>query len=155
LTERLGKDITEDFENYEHTRSARNIMKDLPVIGNIVADSDAGGSTDSQKEGKPIKDFGASGLYGMKLDEKINEKINIDYNKGILYQIFCADFTFNEYYTYINEPKHLINPVRDITLFDFLPFELLTKSYWWMIPLCYIPWEMWCWSFVKPLELET
>ena len=49
LTERLGKDIVEDFEDAEHTRSARNILKDLPVVGHLEANSDKE-STDSQKE---------------------------------------------------------------------------------------------------------
>lgn len=33
LSKNLGKNIDEDFEEAEHTKSARRIFKDLPLIG--------------------------------------------------------------------------------------------------------------------------
>lgn len=50
-----------------------------------------------------------------------------------------ATWTFDEYVEFINEPKHLVNPVRDVKLFHFYPFEFVTQSPWWGIPLYYIP----------------
>ena len=40
---------------------------------------------------------------------------------------------------FINEPKHLINPIRDIILFENPFFELFTKTPWWLIPIAYAP----------------
>jgi cytochrome b involved in lipid metabolism len=36
IMERLGKNIQEDFEEAEHTKSAKNTFKELPVVGNIT-----------------------------------------------------------------------------------------------------------------------
>jgi len=62
-----------------------------------------------------------------------------DYNKALMFQVWNATWTFEEYVEYINEPKHLVNPTRDVKLFDFAPFEFATQSPWWGIPLFYIP----------------
>lgn len=53
------------------------------------------------------------------------------------------DWTFEEYTTYINEPKHLVNPVRNLKIFEFLPMELITMTPWWMIPLFWLPIAAW------------
>jgi len=99
-------------------------MKELPIIGSVLSDTQSSTSSDDNK-------FGAAGLYGMKLDNTLNEKIKFDYNKPLLTQLFEANFTFQEYHTYINEPKHLINPVRDIKLFETKWLELCSMSTWW------------------------
>lgn len=52
------------------------------------------------------------------LDTNVSEKLNFDYDKGIIYQIYSHDWTLEEYSAYINEPKHLVNPVRDLKMFD-------------------------------------
>jgi hypothetical protein len=57
-------------------------------------------------------------MYGIKFNEKVNSRLNFDYTKPLFMQIYNADFTFDEYVTYINEPKHFVNPVRDLVLFD-------------------------------------
>ena len=82
ITERLGKDIAEDFEDAEHTRSARNILNALTVVGHLEASSDKE-STDSQKETVNKNYGGADALYGMKFNDSVNKKINADYNKGL------------------------------------------------------------------------
>jgi len=48
-----GKNIDEPFEEAEHTKSARNIFKDLPVIGKM-RESDTS-STNSSNEAKNDK----------------------------------------------------------------------------------------------------
>ena len=48
--------------------------------------------------------------------------------------------TKEEYVRYVAEPKHLINPVRDIIMFDHWWLEMLTKTPWYHIPLFWIPW---------------
>jgi cytochrome b involved in lipid metabolism len=44
IMDRLGKDITEDFEEAEHTKSARKVLAALPVVGSVDSDDK---STDS------------------------------------------------------------------------------------------------------------
>ena len=39
IEDRLGKVIDTDFEEAEHTKSARNIMNELPVIGSLISDN--------------------------------------------------------------------------------------------------------------------
>lgn len=38
ISDRLGKVIDNDFEEAEHTKSAHNIMKELPVVGTLISD---------------------------------------------------------------------------------------------------------------------
>jgi len=38
---------------------------------------------------------------------------------------------------FINEPKHLVNPYRDIILFDNPFLELFTRTPWYFIPFAY------------------
>lgn len=70
---------------------------------------------------------------------ELKSKHVFDYDKALMYQIWNANWTFDEYVEYINEPKHLVNPVRNVILFDFALFEQATQSAWWGIPLFYIP----------------
>jgi 4-hydroxysphinganine ceramide fatty acyl 2-hydroxylase len=74
----------------------------------------------------------------------LNDKINFDYDRGLLWQIFCADFTFDEYVTYINEPKHLVNPIRDIKLFDHWFLEAGSKAPWWGVFVAWVPMMIAC-----------
>ena len=45
------------------------------------------------------------------------------------------NLNWDEYITFINEPKHLVNPIRDVIVFDNPFLELFTKSPWWLIPI--------------------
>lgn len=40
---------------------------------------------------------------------------------------------------FIDEPKHLINPVRDIVIFDTPFLEFFTRTPWWYVPMTFIP----------------
>jgi hypothetical protein len=64
--------IDEDFEEAEHTKSARKIFNDLPVVG-VMKNDDV-----KNNHG------GASGLDGTKL----SDKFKFDYSRGIIHQIF-------------------------------------------------------------------
>ena len=35
LVKNFGKRIDEEFEEFEHTKSARNVFRDLPLVGHI------------------------------------------------------------------------------------------------------------------------
>lgn len=50
-----------------------------------------------------------------------------------------ANLSWDDYITFINEPKHLVNPIRDIKVFDNWFLELFTKTPWWGIPIAFGP----------------
>lgn len=54
-----------------------------------------------------------------------------------------TNWTYEEYTQYINEPKHLVNPVRNLYLFEFFPLELVTMTPFWLIPLFWFPIAGW------------
>ena len=85
------------------------------------------------------KKSSAAGLDGASLESKFN----FDYTRGLWWQIWETEWTFEEYYKYINEPKHLVNPVRNLRLFDSDICELLTMAPWFLIPIVYIPLIAW------------
>jgi 4-hydroxysphinganine ceramide fatty acyl 2-hydroxylase len=60
--------------------------------------------------------------------------------------------TFEEYCRFINEPKHLVNPVRDLKLFDSNYLEVLSKTPWWGVPLCWCPYLLNA-IFASPLSV--
>ena len=69
----------------------------------------------------------------------MNKKINFDYDKGIIYQIYSHPWEFDDYYQFINEPKHLVNPVRDVRMFDTQFFEMFSKTPVYYIPIAFSP----------------
>ena len=75
--------------------------------------------------------------------KELNSKINFDYNKGLFWQMLFTDWTYEEYTQYINEPKHLVNPVRNLYLFEFFPLELVTMTPAWLIPVFWFPIAGW------------
>ena len=58
----------------------------------------------------------------------------------MLWQLFSMNITKDEYVRYVAEPKHMINPVRDIILFETPYLEIFTKTPWYAIPLTWLPW---------------
>jgi len=50
-----------------------------------------------------------------------------------------TEWSYDEYYDYINDPKVLVNPIRNVKLFDNGALELLTMTPWWLIPAVYLP----------------
>ena len=137
-----GKNIDEPFEDAEHTKSARNIFRDLPIVGKMK-ESDTS-STNSSTEDKKEKKTGKQGLTGLYGNE-LNSKIQFDYTKSLFWQLVQTDWSYEDYMQYINEPKHLVNPVRNLWLFDFQPLEIVTMTPAWLIPVAYAPLCYWCW----------
>lgn len=127
ITDLLGKNIEEEFEENEHTKSAKNTFKELPVVG-IMSKTDDSASTSSQgsNNAEDGKTGAASSMYGIKFNEKVNSRLNFDYSKSLFTQIYNAGFTYDDYLTYINEPKHFVNPVKDLVLFDNLFLETVS-----------------------------
>ncbi len=49
------------------------------------------------------------------------------------------DLKWEDYIQFINEPKHLVNPIRDIKLFDTYIIEIFSSTPWYLIPIAYGP----------------
>jgi cytochrome b involved in lipid metabolism len=67
----LGRRIDEDFEEAEHTKSARNIFKELKIIGKVE-------TAENSKKQKTFEGMGG-------LSSSVSERLNFDYSKGIIY----------------------------------------------------------------------
>lgn len=50
-----------------------------------------------------------------------------------------ANLNWDDYIEYINQPKHLVNPVRDIVLFDNYFLEFFSKTPWYGVPIAWLP----------------
>lgn len=81
LENEYGKCIDEPFEEAEHTKSARNIFKDLKVVGKMRETDTA--STGSSNDASPTtsKKNGFTGLYG----NDLNSKLQFDYTKSLFW----------------------------------------------------------------------
>lgn len=97
-----------------------------------LKDQDEGSTASSdEKESKASPEA----LYGLEL----NSKLNFNYDKGVFWQMLHCDWTYDEYYQFINEPKHLVNPIRSVRLFESDLVEFCSKTYYWLLPLCWLP----------------
>ena len=47
--------------------------------------------------------------------------------------MLTADWEYEEYMQFINEPKHFVNPVRDLKMFDSEFLEPFSKCPWYVI----------------------
>lgn len=124
IEEYLGKCIDEPFEDAGHTKSARLIFRDLDRIGVLEGQINEKSDTINPK-----------GLDGFDLQSKLK----LDYSKGLYKQLLEANLTWDDYIQFINEPKHMVNPVRDIILFDNKFFEFFSMTPWYGILLAWIP----------------
>ena len=50
-----------------------------------------------------------------------------------------ANLKFDDYVHFINEPKHLVNPIRDVKIFDNKYLEFFSMTPWYAIPLAWAP----------------
>uniref|UniRef100_A0A7S3MVI9 Fatty acid 2-hydroxylase n=1 Tax=Strombidium inclinatum TaxID=197538 RepID=A0A7S3MVI9_9SPIT len=129
----LGTHIDEKFEEAEHTKSARKLFKDIPSLGKMKTNDETDvGSDDNLQAGAASHMDGGSSLGCTR---------EFDYSKGLFKQMWDCDWSFEEYYVFINEPKVLVNPVRNLKLFDgyFSFLEIVTMTPWWLIPLFWVP----------------
>jgi 4-hydroxysphinganine ceramide fatty acyl 2-hydroxylase len=84
---------------------------------------------------------------------KMESSIKLDYSKGIMWQLWQAEFNLEQYCKFVNEPKHFVNPVRDIIMFDNWIMEGGSRTHWSVVPLFWTPmmcWYLYC-SNVGPL----
>jgi 4-hydroxysphinganine ceramide fatty acyl 2-hydroxylase len=89
----------------------------------------------SDDSNQAVTNNGAANIDGGTL----KSKFDFDYNKGLWWQIMNTEWTYEEYYDYINDPKVLVNPIRNVKLFENDFLELVTLTPWWLIPAIYVP----------------
>lgn len=51
--------------------------------------------------------------------------------------MWYTEWKFEDYVQWINEPKHIVNPIRDVKLFGNPFLEAITMSPWYLIPIFY------------------
>jgi 4-hydroxysphinganine ceramide fatty acyl 2-hydroxylase len=84
----------------------------------------------------------------------LKSKIQLDYTKAIYPQMLNANLQWDDYILFINEPKHLVNPIRDIRLFDSDILEFFTMTPWYFIPCFWSPFVIYHTFFENPLPLQ-
>jgi len=125
IEQNLGTDITEKMEEAQHSPNAyRNLAK--YKIGLIKTANDA-----EKKQDDDHKE------YSQELIDAVNRKMNLQ--KPVLYQIYKANFTIQEYMTFIHDPKLLNDPPRDLRIFQSDFFEFFSMTPWYIVPLFWFP----------------
>jgi len=135
IEEKLGKDITEAYYDAEHSSSAKTTLMELK-IGYIAK---------TQLKLNPEKELADNVSVSTSSTPKSNkakftrEDIakKIDLKKGLCYQVW-SKLTKDEYVSFVEDPKHLIEP-KDAILFDSWYLEMFTKTPWYAIPLFWGP----------------
>ena len=102
ISKLYGASVDKEFEEQGHSRAAKRLFNEFPVVGTV--------------EGlvkKAAPNF--TGLEG----QKCESKLVIDFSRGVFNQLWNRkDYTLEDYVQFINEPKQLINPVRECKVFD-------------------------------------
>jgi 4-hydroxysphinganine ceramide fatty acyl 2-hydroxylase len=76
----------------------------------------------------------------------MKEKYEFDTTKGLWWQMMWTPWTLEEYIQYLEEPKVLINPWRNVKLFDNWFFEEITQGPYWMTPVVTFPVAYYYWT---------
>ena len=66
-----------------------------------------------------------------------------DVTKGHWWQMMNTKWTLDDYINYLEEPKMLINPWRNVKLFDNVALEWITGGPWYMTPVVTLPVACW------------
>lgn len=76
----------------------------------------------------------------------MKEKYVFDTTKGLWWQMMWTPWTLEEYIQYLEEPKLLINPWRNVKLFDNWFLEAITQGPYWMTPVATLPVAYYFWT---------
>ena len=139
IDDHIGKDITSLFYQYEHSRIAKRLLKEIKI--GTFASNNNGDSTsvDSEREERD------------KEDKALREVV--DPSKGTIYQVFTK-FNKKRYMEYINDPKHITNPGELMRMFDAPYLEIFSRTPWFVIPIVWIPVLMYnAWLATENLSL--
>jgi 4-hydroxysphinganine ceramide fatty acyl 2-hydroxylase len=122
----VGKDITEQFYDEEHTKIALRLLNDLK-IGTISPDADEQVSQQTVTDHSRMKE-----IEGEEWRKKVDPK------KGTVYQVF-KNLNHEEYDKFINDPKHLTRPDDEHRMFLWECFEIFSRTPWYHVALFWTP----------------
>lgn len=129
----FGKDITEPMHLQNHSKSAYRMLRNFK-IGEVTEKREYDIDKKAQEN--------ASILAGHSLiSEKMADKIakRFDLNKPIYPQIIDPSLTLEEYLAFITEPKMMLDPKKQVRIFDSDFFEFFSSTPWYAIPLFWFP----------------
>lgn len=129
IEDRLGQDITLAMEEAGHSPNAYRMLQRYQ-IGVVTYARTEQEKQHVQKNKHKLK-------FKQELVDSINSKI--DLRQPVFPQIYNANFTLEEYLTFIHDPKLLNDPPRDLRIFKSNFFEFFSKTVWFAVPLFWIP----------------
>lgn len=121
-----GEDITEIFHDasiHRHSSAALKMMKEMKRVGTIAIES----SSDSNSRTSPLVSY---------REYNSERKLEFDLNQPLFNQLWRMQVNVNDYVRLVHSPKHTNNSVR---LFYNPLLEMLSKTFWWMVPLVWLP----------------
>lgn len=130
----VGKDITEEFYDAEHSKIALRLLSQLK-IGRISENIDDNHTNISVVNNERMKEI--EGEEWRKL---------IDPTKGTIYQVFTK-MDLKSYMHFVNDPKHMTKPGEKMRMFDNNILEFFSCTPWyhvgifWFPIVCYKIWE--------------
>jgi 4-hydroxysphinganine ceramide fatty acyl 2-hydroxylase len=125
IEENIGTDITEKMQLVSHSINAYRILAKYKI--GILNRTAKGQRADEPHLHKPSQTT---------LDN-INNKINL--KQPVLHQIYKADFTLEEYITFIHDPKLLNDPPRNLRIFKSNFLEFFSMTPWYFILYFWLP----------------
>jgi 4-hydroxysphinganine ceramide fatty acyl 2-hydroxylase len=148
-----GKDITEimkDVVSHEHSESAYDMLDETMLVGFVATDEEERELINNKKNHKievKLEDFDMYEFHSeLPPEEKLSIQTNfaddvkkhkfLDLNKPLLSQVLFGNFTKEFYLDQVHRPRHYGKGSAPI-FGNFL--EPLTKTPWWMVPLVWIP----------------
>lgn len=133
IAEFFGRDLTEAMHQKNHSKSAYKILQSFKV-GEVT-----------QKREYDIDKTAATNsaiLRGHSLiSEELAEKVarRFDLTRPIYPQIIDPTLSLEEYLAFITEPKIMLDPKKQIRIFDSDFFEFFSSTQWYAIPLFWLP----------------
>lgn len=133
ISDYFGKDVTEAMHLQKHSRSAYKMLQNYKVgevskkteyqIDKLAADNSA-----------ILK---GHSLIGEEMADRIAKRF--DLNRPIYPQIIDPTLSLDEYLAFITEPKIMLDPKKQIRIFDSDFFEFFSSTKWYAIPLFWFP----------------
>ncbi|CAO3659140.1 unnamed protein product [Rhizopus stolonifer] len=149
LLQYAGQDITKvmsDEDYHTHSKASLDILKDY-IIGQVHDDPESQHAYLHRKrislleKEVEFKTFGCQdfipSLTNAHLDMKTHEFL--DLNKPLVPQMLTKQFTREHYLEQVHKPRYLNRPAD---FFGHPLLEPLSKTYWWVVPLVWLPYVL-------------
>ncbi|CDW71718.1 fatty acid hydroxylase family protein [Stylonychia lemnae] len=149
LEQYLNCEIDEPFNETGHTVQAKQLFNEIPLIGFLKNEpQNSIQQHDSKIPANEAKDFRLNreieGLNGYVITRK---QWNPDYEKGLIWQLWKAELSIDQYLAFIEEPKALLNRKGHIKMYDNKLLQLGVQVHWshaifgWLSLILYNVWQ--------------